>query len=129
MKLITVELPDSYLELLEKSGICVGVNRPEHLRLEIRENLRQELRLAGELEYELEGKKSAGFFDSCINCGGILHNKARKSHLFHKGIEIFVLRFCCACYTHFKDIPFKDFPPQLIDNIRKKTRKYMKNRD
>ena len=127
MKLITINLPESYLELLEKSSICAGFNRPEQLRIEIRENLRQELNLAEEFENEIEDKKDTGFFNNCINCGGKLHNIARKSHLFHKDIEVFVLRFCCACYKQFKDIPFNDFPKHIINNIRKKREEYKKN--
>ena len=50
MKIITTDLPDSYLKLLEKSCICVGINRPEHIRLRIREELRQKLLLEKELE-------------------------------------------------------------------------------
>ncbi len=129
MKIITTDLPDSYMKLLEESSICVGINRPEHIRLEIRETLRQELGLVGELENELEVKKSVGFFDNCINCGEMFHSRAKMSHFFHKDIEVFVLRFCCACYNQFRDIPFNDFPAHLIENIRKNREQYKKSLD
>ena len=129
MKLITIDLSDSYLKLLEKSSICAGFNRPEHIRLQIRENLRYELLLSGELEHELLDKKNAGFFDNCINCGRLLNNRARKSHLFHKEFEIFVLRFCCTCYEQFKDITFDNFPAHIIDNIKNRREQYEKNQD
>ena len=50
MKIITTEIPDSYLKLIEKSFICPCINRPEHIRLRIREDLRKELLLAREPE-------------------------------------------------------------------------------
>ena len=129
MKLITVDVPESYLKLLEKSGFCTGINRSELVRQAVRDFLVRELRLAGRLENELEDKMSTGFFEYCINCERKLHTEAGKSHLFHKNIEIFVLRFCCACYRQFKNTSFDDFPAQLIDDIRKKIKKYKKNMD
>ena len=127
MKIITIDLPDSYMKLLEESSICAGFNRPEQIRLQIREILRQELISTGELENELVDRKSAGFFDDCINCGRPLYNIAGKNHLFHKSIEVLVMRFCCTCYTQFKDIPFDDFPANLIENISKRREQYKKN--
>jgi len=52
-----VDLPDSYLMVIEESSICVGIYRSEQLRLEIRENLRQELGLVGESEKKFDDKK------------------------------------------------------------------------
>ena len=124
MKLIQVDLPDSYLKSLEECCICIGINRPELLRLEIRAQIRRELLFPEELENELEDNKITRFFDYCINCESKLFTEAGKSHLFHKNIEVFVLRFCCSCYKRFKDTSFDDFPAHLIDNIRKKINKY-----
>jgi len=129
MKLVPVDVPESYLKLIKKSCICTGITRSELVRQAVKSFLISELKLAGRLEKELEVEKITGFFDYCINCETKLHNKARKSHLFHKNIEVFVLRFCCACYRQFKDTSFDDFPAHLIDNIRKKIKKYKKNRD
>ncbi|MHA1492305.1 MAG: hypothetical protein ACTSRI_21960 [Promethearchaeota archaeon] len=126
MKLIQGDVPDSYKKALEKSGICAGIYRPEHLRLAIRAFLVRELRFAEGLENKFEDKKSTEFFEDCINCERKVHTEAGKSHLFHKNIEVFVLRFCCSCYEQFKDTSFDDFPAQLIDNIRKKIKKYKK---
>ena len=129
MKLVPVDVPESYLKLIKKSSGCTGINRSELVRQAVRAFLVRELRLAEGLENELEDNKITGFFDYCINCESKLHKEARKSHLFHKNIEVFVLRFCCACYKQFKDTSFDDFPAHLIDNIRKKIKKYKKNMD
>ena len=129
MKLVPVDVPESYLKLIKKSCICTGINRSELVRQAVRAFLVRELRLGEELENELEDKMFTGFFDYCINCERKLDKEAGKSHLFHKNIEVFVLRFCCACYRQFKDTSFDDFPAHLIDNIRKKIKKYKKNMD
>ncbi len=129
MKLITVNLPDSYLKLLEKIAICTDISRSELLRQAIRSFIIKEIKFAKKLEKELVDRKITRFFDYCINCERKLHNEARKSHLFHKNIEVFELKFCCACYRRFKDISFDDFPANLIDNIRKKIKAYKKNMD
>jgi len=129
MKLVTVDVPESYLKLLKKSSVCTGTNRSELVRQAVRAFLVRELRLAEGLENELEDNKITGFFDYCINCERKLHTEAGKSHLFHKNIDVFVLRFCCTCYRQFKDTSFDDFPAHLIDNIRKKIKKYKKNMD
>ncbi|KKM22660.1 hypothetical protein LCGC14_1623010 [marine sediment metagenome] len=127
MKLITVILPDSYVKSLEKIGIYTGINRSELLRQAIGPYIIKEIKFAKKLEKELENEKITRFFDYCINCERKLHIKGRKSHLFHKNIEVFELKFCCACYRRFKDISFDDFPAHLIDNIRKKIKAYKKN--
>ena len=129
MKLLPVDVPESYLKLLKKISICAGINRPELVRQAVRSYLIREIKLAEELENELEVNKITGFFDYCINCESKLDNEAGKSHLFHKNIEVFVLKFCCACYRQFKDTSFDDFPTHLIYNIRKKIKKYKKNMD
>ena len=127
MKIISADVPDSYLKLIEKCSECAGINRPEHLRLEIRSQIRRELLDDEELEKELEDKKITGFFDYCINCEIKLYNEARNRHFYHKDIEVFELKFCCACYRQFKDISFDDFPTHIINNIRKKIKKYKRN--
>ena len=123
MKIMPVDLPDSYLKLIKKICTCTGINRSELVRHAIRSYLVKELKLAEGLENELEVWKSPRFFDYCINCEGGLNNEARENHLFHKTNEVFVLKFCCACYRQFKDTSFDDFPTQLIDKIRKTSSK------
>jgi hypothetical protein len=129
MKIITIDLPDSYLQLLEKENNCPSLNIPNHIRLQIREDLRQELILAGELGYEPLKKKSVEFFNSCMNCGRRIYNKEHKNHLFYKNIEVFMMKFCCFCYDQFKGIAFEDFPLHIIDNIRKGREEYKKSPD
>ncbi len=96
MKLVPVDVPESYLKLIKKSCICTGINRSELVRQAVRAYLVRELRLAEGLENEIEVNKSTRFFDFCINCESELHKEVRENHLFHKYIEVFVLRFCCA---------------------------------
>jgi len=57
MKIIPVDSPESYRKLLEESIPCVCIYRPEELRIEIREKLRQELIKARKFEDESEDKK------------------------------------------------------------------------
>ena len=124
MKLVPVDVPESYLKLIEKSCFCTGITRSELVRQAVRSYLIGEIKLAKRLENELEDNKITRFFDYCINCESKLYTEAGKSHLFHKNIEVFVLRFCCSCYKRFKDTSFDDFPAHLIDKIRKKIKKY-----
>jgi len=129
MRLIPIDLPVSYLKSLEKCGIYIGDNRSESLRQTTRDYLIEEIIFDEKLERELEDKKITEFFNYCINCESELHNRSSKNHLFHKNIEVFVLRFCCACYRKLKDTSFDDFPTHLINNIRKKIKNYKKNMD
>jgi metal-responsive CopG/Arc/MetJ family transcriptional regulator len=129
MKIVTVNVPESYLKLIEKSCFCTGITRSELVRQAVRSYLIGEIKLAKRLENELEDNKITRFFDYCINCESKLYTEAGKSHLFHKNIEVFVLRFCCSCYKRFKDTSFDDFSAHIIDNIRKKIKKYKKSRD
>ncbi len=57
MRIITVNLPDSYIKELLKSSICTGTNRPEHLRLAIRDQIVNEAKLAKKTEKKIEEKK------------------------------------------------------------------------
>ncbi len=129
MKLVPVDVPESYLKLIKK--ICRGaeINRSELVRQAVKSFLIREITLTEELKNKLEVKKVSGFFEYCINCERKVHTEAGKSHLFHKNIEVFVLRFCCSCYKRFKDTSFDDFPAHLIDNIQEKIKKNKKNMD
>ena len=126
MRIVTVDLSDSDIKELLEGCICTGTYRPEHLRLAIREQIRNEFILAGKTEKEIEEEKITRFFDYCINCERRVDNIARRNHFFHKNIEIFELKFCCSCYKQFKDKSFDEFPAHLIDNIQKKIKAYKK---
>lgn len=128
MKLITVNLPDSYLRSLEKSSLCTGISRSELIRQAVRSYIIKEIKFAKRLETELEDKRITRFFEYCINCERRLHTIARRDHLFHKNIEVFQLRFCCSCYEKFKNTSFDEFPTHIIDKIKKKVKAYKKYR-
>lgn len=128
MRIITVNIPEEYLRSLEERGGCPGINIPEHIRLAVRTQLKNELRLGEKGEKDIEKKKITQFFDYCINCESKLDNIARRNHFFYKNIEVFELKFCCSCYKQFKDKSFDEFPVCLIDKIRKKIKAYKKYR-
>ena len=124
MKIITVNIPEEYLRLLEERGGCIRASGSEELREAIRTQLINELRLGEKTEKDTEKKKITKFFDYCINCERKLDNIARRNHFFYKNIEVFELKFCCSCYKQFKDKSFDEFPACLIDKIRKKVKAY-----
>ncbi|MFX1303990.1 MAG: ribbon-helix-helix protein, CopG family [Promethearchaeota archaeon] len=124
MKIVTVNIPDSYLRLLEKSSLCTGIYRSELIRQAVRSYLIKEMKFAKRLEIEVEDKRITRFFEYCINCERKLHTIERRDHLFHKKVEVFQLRFCCSCYDKFKNTPFNKFPKQIIDKIKKKVKAY-----
>ncbi len=126
MRIITVDLSDSNIKELLEGSRCNGTYRPEHLRLAIRDQIRNEFIFTGKTEKEIEEEKITRFFDYCINCERRVDNIARRNHFFHKNIEIFELKFCCSCYKQFKDKTLDEFPAHLIDSIQKKVKAYKK---
>jgi len=128
MRIVTVDLSDSDIKELLEGSRCNGTYRPEHLRLAIREQIRNEFNLAGKTEKEIEEEKITRFFDYCINCERRVDYITRRNHFFHKNIEIFELKFCCSCYKQFKDKTLDEFPEHLIDSIQKKVKAYKKYR-
>lgn len=136
MRIVTVDLSDSDIKELLEGSRCNGTYRPEHVRLAIREQIRNEFKFTEQIrnefkftrktEKEIEEEKITSFFDYCINCERRLHNIGRRNHYFHKNIEVFELKFCCSCYDQFKDKSFDEFPAHLINNIQKKIKAYKK---
>ena len=124
MKIITVNIPEEYLKLLDERCGCIRVSWSEELREVIRTQLINELRLGEKTEKDIEKNKIIRFFDYCINCENKLDYIARRNHFFYKNIEVFELKFCCSCYKQFKDKSFDEFPVGLIDKIRKKKKAY-----
>jgi metal-responsive CopG/Arc/MetJ family transcriptional regulator len=53
MKLVPVDVPESYLKLIKKSCICTGITRSEFVRQAVKSFLIREITLAEELENEL----------------------------------------------------------------------------
>ncbi len=127
MKIIKINLPDSYIKSLQEAVLCSGGRRSEYLRVAIRDLIVNERRLSEKEEKEIEERKITRFFDYCINCERKLDNTARRNHFFHKNIEVFELRFCCSCHKQFKDKSFDEFPAHLIDRIQKKLKAYKKH--
>lgn len=126
MKLIKINLPDSYIKSLQEAVLCSGGSRSKHLRVAIRDLIVNERGLFEKRENEIEEKKITRFFDYCIKCDRKLDTTARRNHHFHKNIEVFELRFCCSCHKQFKDKTLDEFPAGLIDSIQKKVKAYKK---
>jgi len=136
MRLITVDLSDPNIKKFLEGCICTGTNRPEHVRLAIREQIREEFifteqirnefKFTRKTEREIEEEKITRFFDYCINCERRVDSITRRNHFFHKNIEVFELKFCCSCYKQFKDKTLDEFPAHLIDSIQKKVKAYKK---
>jgi len=127
MRLITINLPESYLRALEEICNFTGTSRSELLRQAIRSRIITDLGLVNKLKKVSERKKVTEFFDYCINCEKKLHTTEKQNHFCHKKIEIFELKFCCSCYEQFKDTTFNEFPAHLIENINKKINAYKKH--
>lgn len=128
MKLITINLPDSYIRAIEKMSLNTEVSRAELIRQAIRSFLIREMSFFKKLEKETKADKITRFFDYCINCGKKLHRIEGGNHHFYKNIEVFQLKFCCSCYEQFKDKKFENFPKNLIESIYKKLSAYKKYR-
>jgi Arc/MetJ-type ribon-helix-helix transcriptional regulator len=128
MKIITVNLPDSYLKVLEEICRITDMSRSELLRQAIRSYLITEIKLTNNLKNVCKRKREIEFFNYCINCERKLHETSRQNHFFHKDIEVFELKFCCSCFEQFKDKTFEEFPADLIEKIYRKIKDYKKER-
>jgi len=124
MKIVTVNLPDSYIELITRISSRTYASRSELLRVAIKQFLLKEMGLAKRLEKELEKIRITHFFNYCINCERKLDSLAGKNHKFHRNFEIFELKFCCSCYKKFKNKSFDEFPVYLINRIQRKVKAY-----
>jgi len=124
MKIVTANVPDSYIKLIEEISSRTCASRSELLRVAIKQFLLKEMGLAQKLEKELERLKNTYIFDYCINCKRKLENLAGRNHKFHQNYEILGLKFCCSCFEKFKDKSFYEFPEYLINRIRRELKAY-----
>ncbi|MFX0167597.1 MAG: CopG family transcriptional regulator [Candidatus Hodarchaeota archaeon] len=127
MKIITVQLPESYTRKLENMTRQIGVSRSELIRTAVRDFLNNEFTLIEELKKENRRNKIARFFDYCINCERKIYSASGSNHFFHKTIEIFKLKFCCSCYKNYRDKTLDEFPEDLIEKIKKRIKAYREN--
>ncbi len=124
MKIITVNLPESHIRLIEEIGSRTCMSRSELLRVAIREFLIKELAYAQKLEEELEKARKTHIFDYCINCEKKLDNLVEKYQVSHQNYESCGLKFCYTCYKEVKDKTLGEFPAFLIAKIKKKIHAY-----
>ncbi|MFX1298847.1 MAG: ribbon-helix-helix domain-containing protein, partial [Promethearchaeota archaeon] len=122
--IVSLDVPDSYIELLNKISLCICTSRSEVLRLAIREYLIREMATAQKLEKEVEELKIVHIFDYCINCEKKLDSLTGLNHKFNRNFKVFELKFCCSCYTKFRDKSLDEFPAYLINRIKKNVKAY-----
>ena len=145
MKIITLNLPETYIELLKEIGEKKGVSRSELIRRAINEHLdrmqgfnslikeiypnvetnikkREEKKSALVFQkfLELKRKKISEFYNFCIVCESKLHPP--KKPYTHKNMEIIELRFCCNCFHKYKKLD--QLPESVVAKIQKKLRMY-----
>ena len=124
MRLVTVELPDSYVEQLQELYWGLGMSRGRLIQIAIRDLLVKEFRLHPELNErervepeKVEPPKEKQLYYHCLNCGCKLHEP--KEPYSHKKFKIIEFKFCCDCYKIYKDFSFDQFPPKIITRIEK----------
>lgn len=151
MKNITINLPNLYLEILDKLRQEQGTSRSELLRRAIKEHLdtdlefnnriyqlypkldierkiREELQKKLELKQLLKLKKlrTTEFYNFCIVCNNRLHSTKNPTKI--KGINVMELRFCCSCFEKFEGKTFDELPDFIINKIKRKLKNYNKLR-
>lgn len=151
MRNITINLPDLYLEILDKLRQEQGTSRSELIRRAIKELLdtdlpfnnilnqlfpelnverkvREELRKKLEMKKLLELKrlKKTEFYNFCIACDRRLHSITKPVN--HKGVNVMELKFCCSCFKKFEGKTLDELPDRVINQIRRKLKKYNKSR-
>ncbi|MFW9949288.1 MAG: hypothetical protein ACFFKA_04075 [Candidatus Thorarchaeota archaeon] len=130
MKIISVESAETINNWIRKNSLCAGIYRPEHIRLAVREQIRNEFLVSIGLtppepsHFKQQERNIIKFYDCCINCGALLSHPEGKNHFFHNNIEIFKLQFCCSCFNQFKDKSLEEFPARLIEKIQKKIKEF-----
>ncbi len=149
MKNITINLPDLYLELLDKLRQEQGTSRSELLRraikdhldtdlefnnriyqiypkLDVERKIREELRKKLELKHLLKLKKlrTTEIYKFCIVCNNRLHSTKSPDKI--KGVNVMELRFCCRCFEKFEGKTFYELPEYIIKKIKRKLNNYNK---
>ncbi len=151
MRNITINLPDLYLEILDKLRQEQGTSRSELIRRAIKELLdtdlsfnnilnqlfpelnaerkvREELRKKLEMKKLLELKrlKKTEFYNFCIVCDNRVHTSRNPGKV--KGVNVMELRFCCSCFKKFEGETFDELPDYVIKKIKRKLKNYEKLR-
>ena len=151
MKNITINLPDLYLEILDKIRQEQGTSRSELIRRAIKEyleidldfnnmihqlfpKLEEERKIRAELQkrqqlknlFELNRLKKREFYNFCIACDRSLHPRTKPVN--HKGVNVMELRFCCSCFKKYEGKTLDELPDRIIKKIRRKLKNYNKLR-
>jgi hypothetical protein len=147
MRNITINLPDSYIELLAKIGEKTDRSRSELIRIAIKDRLEKDLPFFTVIENfcpdiqlehkkkeqiqkkrklkrlaELKKKRELEFYNYCIICDRKLHPETKPIN-FHN-INIFELRFCCRCYEKYEGKTFDEVPKSISKRIQEKLERY-----
>ena len=151
MRNITINLPDIYVEILEKLRKEKGTSRSELIRRAIKDllvtdlpfnniinqlfpeldaerKIREELRKKQEMKklFELKRLKRTEFYNFCIVCNSRLHSITKPVN--HKGVNVIELKFCCSCFKKFEGKTLDELPGRVINKIRRKLKNYNKLR-
>ena len=149
MKNITINIPDKYIEILDKLKQEQGTSRSELIRRAIKNLLDNDLdfnnrihQLFPRLEedrkiriqrqkrqqlknlLELNMLKKTEFYNFCIACNRGLHPKTKP--VKHKGVNVLELKFCCSCFKKFEGKSLDELPDRIIKKIRRKLKNYKK---
>ncbi len=150
MRNITINLPDTFVRVLDKFAIEKGTNRSELIRQAIRDLLKTDIpfqqtidtlcpqgalerkrkqaikekemrRQNALLKLGLKKQKILEFYNYCVICERRLH-KSRKPRLYNKKINVYEMRFCCDCYEKQKTL--NQLPRLLEAKIKEKLEEY-----
>ncbi|MHA1255090.1 MAG: ribbon-helix-helix domain-containing protein [Promethearchaeota archaeon] len=151
MRNITINLPNLYLEVLDKLRQEQGTSRSELIRralkelldvdlefnnriyqlfpkLDVERKIREELRKKLELKHLLQLKRlrTTQFYNFCIVCDNRVHTSRNPGKV--KGVNVMELRFCCSCFKKFEGKTFDELPDYVIKKIKRKLKNYEKLR-
>ncbi len=123
MKNISISLPDSYIELLDKLGKEKKVSRSVLLRRAIEERINADTGFKKaineaypDLEYEMTRNRVEHFLKSCIACDKKLNNTKKMEQQVMKDDSI-EINFCSRCYEQFKDMTIEKLPASIRSKI------------
>lgn len=126
-------------ELHSKFDFDLTKEAEEQLKSEIQKRIEHEfgVRLKSNSQKRLEGYsefdnketsklKDYKFFNYCIICDRRLHSKENYQKILN--VEVFNVRFCCACFKKYKIKILKKIPENLITLILKKMDMFQKHK-
>jgi Arc/MetJ-type ribon-helix-helix transcriptional regulator len=121
MRVITIYLPEMYLDMLEVLRNNTGISRSELIRIAIKDRLEKDKQLL----LELKKKRITKFYNYCIECESRLHISAKP--IEYKDFKVFDLRFCCSCYKKYEGKSLEELPNKIKRKIKRKIERFNKS--